>query len=231
MKQQIKLIISDVDGVLVTSDLLHFHAWKEAIADSEYLKQMGPLTIEEYRLWIDGRSREDGLKQYLQMAGKFDTNSQQYKSVSSRILNKKNKIFLDRLNSSSISPYPEVKACIRQWRNEKIHIAALSASKNCHKILNVAGLENTFDGIYEGRWKTQKNLKNKSEMCLAICHDLQVTTNQTALLEDSLAGIEEGAKAHLDTIIALNRRNEIPDSFYYARGATKVVKDLRRICR
>ena len=72
-KAEYNAVIFDLDGVLTDTASLHFRAWKEMF--DEYLREAaGPsqkreFTREDYREYVDGKPRYDGVESFLNSRG------------------------------------------------------------------------------------------------------------------------------------------------------------------
>ena len=55
-------VIFDLDGVLTDTAALHFAAWRELF--DGVLDSVSPFTLDDYRRYVDGRGRTNGVAGY-----------------------------------------------------------------------------------------------------------------------------------------------------------------------
>jgi beta-phosphoglucomutase-like phosphatase (HAD superfamily) len=69
-------VLFDLDGVLVRTDAVHARCWKQLFdeylrtAENRFGRTFAPFDIEvDYRRYVDGKSREDGVADFLASRG------------------------------------------------------------------------------------------------------------------------------------------------------------------
>ena len=179
----IKAVIFDLDGVLVTTDELHFLAWK-ALAD---------------KLGITGFTKEDNVRQrgVSRMASLevvLEKTDKKYSEEEKLALaDEKNAIYVNSLDTLSPSDLlPGVNEFITFLKEKNIKTAIGSASKNTPLILEKTGIADKFDAISCGL-DTSKS-KPDPEVFLIAAKKLGLRPEECAVIEDSDAGIQ-AAKA------------------------------------
>lgn len=179
----IKAVIFDLDGVLVTTDELHYEAWK-ALAEE---------------LGITGFTKEDNIRQrgVSRMASLevvLEKTDKEYSDAEKLMLaDKKNTIYVESLASLSPSDLlPGVSDFIAFLKEKGIKTAIGSASKNTPLILEKTGITEQFDAISCGLDTTKS--KPDPEVFLIAAKKLGLDPSECAVIEDSDAGIE-AAKA------------------------------------
>src|SRR5207247_794322 len=106
--------IFDMDGVITDTAQVHFKAWKKIFdcyleADAKKKKiDFQPFTLADYIQYVDGMSRLDGIKYFLQsrhlLSLKEPLNPQEEENVKS-IANAKNKEFLKLIAQEGVSVF------------------------------------------------------------------------------------------------------------------------------
>lgn len=178
----VKAVIFDLDGVLVTTDELHYLAWK-SLAD-----ELGIVGFtKEDNIRQRGVSRMASLEVVLEKSDKTYTDEEKL-----QLAEKKNNIYVASLSSlSSEDLLPGVVDFIKFLKKKGIKTAIGSASKNTPLILEKTGIRDMFDAISCGL-DTQKS-KPDPEVFLIAAKKLGISPEDCVVVEDSDAGIE-GAK-------------------------------------
>ena len=175
----IKAVIFDLDGVLVTTDELHFKAWK-ALAEE---------------LGIDGFTKADNVRQrgVSRMASlevvleKTDRKFADEEKLA--LAEKKNDMYVNSLSSISREDVlPGVFEFIDYVKSKGIKAAVGSASKNTPLILDKTELADKFDAVSCGLDTTKS--KPDPEVFLIAAKKLGVEPKDCIVIEDSDAGIE-----------------------------------------
>jgi beta-phosphoglucomutase len=186
----LKSIIFDLDGVIVSTDDLHYQAWK-SMADREGI----PFDRQTNNL-LRGVSRAESLDIILQKSEKSYSEQQKQE-----LMQYKNDVYvklLDRLKASDI--LPGVMELLENLKQAGIKTAIGSSSKNTRKILQKIELENAFDAIADGT--DIQNSKPDPEVFLVAARKLQVNSEDCIVVEDAVAGIQ-AAKAGNMTAVAV----------------------------
>lgn len=179
----IKAVIFDLDGVLVTTDELHFLAWKQL---AEELEITGFTKADNARQ--RGVSRMASLEVVLEKTDRKFSDEEKH-----ALAEKKNEMYVKSLSIlSSDDVLPGVNDFIAYLRDNGIKTAVGSASKNTPIILEKTNLEDKFDAVSCGL-DTQKS-KPDPEVFLIAAEKIGISPSECAVIEDSDAGIK-AAKA------------------------------------
>lgn len=179
----IKAVIFDLDGVLVTTDELHFKAWK---ALAEELGITGFTKADNARQ--RGVSRMASLEVVLEKTDKTFTDEEKV-----ALAEKKNSMYVKSLDTLSPSDaLGGVNEFIGYLKEKGIKTAIGSASKNTPLILEKTKLADKFDAISCGLDTTKS--KPDPEVFLIAAGKLGIAPEECVVIEDSDAGIE-AAKA------------------------------------
>ncbi len=179
----IKAVIFDLDGVLVTTDELHFEAWK-ALAEelgingftkADNVRQRGVSRMASLEVVLEKTEREFSDEEKIDLA------------------EKKNDMYVKSLSGlSKTDVLPGVFEFINYIKSKGIKAAVGSASKNTPLILDKTELADCFDAISCGLDTTRS--KPDPEVFLIAAKKLGVAPSDCVVVEDSDAGIE-AAKA------------------------------------
>lgn len=174
----IKGVIFDLDGVIVSTDNLHYKAWKK-IADEEGI-------YFDYQIndRLRGVSRMDSIEIIMERATRKYSQEEKF-----ALAEKKNGFYVESLGCLSEKDLlPGVKETLTNLKAMGIKIALGSASKNAKTILNYIGLGDAFDAVSDGNNITKG--KPDPQVFLMAAEMLGLEPTVCAVVEDSSAGIE-----------------------------------------
>ena len=184
----IKAIIFDLDGVLVSTDELHYRAWK-ALA--------GRLGVPFDRAKNDrcrGISRMASLDIVLEDAPTAYTQAEREAFAA-----EKNETY--RAMLASLTPADTLEGVLptlAELRRRGYRLALASVSKNALLILERTGLDRYLDAVADGNCITRS--KPDPEVFLKAAEKLGMACESCAAMDDALAGIEAGRAAGMLTI-------------------------------
>ena len=188
----IKAVIFDLDGVIVSTDECHYKAWK-MLADEEgiYFDR----TINER---LRGVSRMESLEIVLEKAEKNYTDEEK-----TALAERKNNCYKEYIKSLT----PDDILCgvmdnLEDLKAKGIKIAIGSSSKNTPIILKQIGLDNYFDAVSDGN--NIKKSKPDPEVFVKAADMLCMPYDECLVVEDADAGIEAGKNAGMMTL-AVNK--------------------------
>jgi len=180
----LKGVIFDSDGVIVETVDLHFKAWKKMF--SEYGKEF---TFDDYKEKVDGIPRMDGARAILP-----DLPEDELRQATER----KQRYFLELLEKEGVKKYEDTLTLINDLRQNSIKVAAISASKNCHKVLNKAGVSGLFEVIITGDDITKG--KPDPQIFLLAKDRLKLNTYECVVFEDAVLGVEAAKRGNFKCI-------------------------------
>lgn len=181
-----KGIIFDLDGVICSTDELHYRAWKE-IAKSLNLK------FDEFMNdKLRGIGREESLKIILK-----ENNTVIDSKQIQELANKKNDIYLEMLSGYSPKDLSkEVEDTLRQIKELGYKIAIGSSSKNAKFILKQLGILNWFDAISDGT--NISKTKPNPEVFEKAAEYLKLGVQQCLVVEDADVGVQAALAGGFD---------------------------------
>ena len=178
----IKAVIFDLDGVLVSTDELHYQGWK-ALADRE-----GIYFDREINNRLRGVSRMESLEIILERAQRSYTDGEKQEMATY-----KNNIYAGLLDSLTPTDRLEgVSACLSALREGGYKLAVGSSSKNTPRILARTALDKEFDAVADGNDISRS--KPDPEVFLKAAEKLGIEPGVCAVVEDAEAGVQ-AAKA------------------------------------
>lgn len=180
---ELKAVIFDLDGVIVSTDRYHYLAWKQ-IADEENIE-----FSEAINHRLRGVSRMKSLEVILEQAAR--TYTEQEKEQLADRKNERYKGLLASLTRDDILPGVLVVLASLQRRSVKIAIG--SSSKNAPLILDKIGLAGTFEVVADGNGLT--NSKPHPEVFLKAAARLGIAPEHCLVVEDAEAGITAALRA------------------------------------
>lgn len=209
------MVIFDLDGVLVTTDELHYQAWRQ-LADEE---------------GITGFTREDNLRQrgVSRMASLevvLEKTDKKYSDKAKLALaERKNNIYVESLaNLDKSAVLDGVFEFIAFLKEKNVKTAVGSASKNTPLILEKTGLAGLFDAVSCGL-DTQKS-KPDPEVFLIAADRHGVPYENCLVIEDSDAGVQ-AAKAGGMLALAVGAAKENVQADYHAENLSDM--SIRKI--
>ena len=183
MEGKIKLIIFDLDGVLVEAKNIHYEALNEALGDK--------YTIS----WIEHLSTYDGLK----TVQKLDMLTEQKglpQNTHRDVWERKQKITLEKLGNLKINSYL-VSVFSKLSENYKIAVCSNSIRKTVLTVLSKLGLMEYMDLVISN--EDVKNSKPHPEMYWKAISMMSCLPEETLIVEDSPYGLlaASRSKSHI----------------------------------
>lgn len=174
---QIKGLIFDLDGVLVSTEHNHYWAWK-IIAD-----RLGIPFGERQNETLKGLSRERSLKVLLEL-GNIKVNTKDFEML----LHLKNEAYLKSVETlSPENRLPGVTQLIDQAKSLGLRLAVGSASRNARLILSKIDLTQYMDTVVDGL--AVKNTKPDPEVFLLAAKNLGLLPSECLVFEDAESGV------------------------------------------
>ncbi len=234
----IEAVLVDLDGVLTRTAVLHAAAWKEAF--DEYLAERAASEAEpfrpfdivaDYRTYVDGKPRYEGVESFLESRGislPFGRPDDPPDRLTVCGLgNKKNDYYLARMKDGQVEVYDTSVDFVRRARARGLKAAVVSSSKNCVAVLRAAGLDGLFDTVVDGAEVARLGLRGKPapDMYLEAAKRLAVEPRRAAVVEDAISGVQAARAGGFGLVVGIDRLGQaeaLADS-----GADIVVADLK----
>ena len=230
----------DLDGVLTKTASVHAAAWKRLFDD--FLKQRAadtgepfvPFDIDaDYRRYVDGKPRYDGVAAFLQSRGielPFGTAEDAPGAQTVRGLGKlKDQYFTQYLDEHGVEVYEAAVALVRILRAQEIKTAVVSSSNNCASVLEAAGIAQLFDARVDGIEISRLALKGKPapDAFLEAAHRLKAEPGRAVVVEDAIAGVEAGQAGRFGCVIGVDHSGQ--SQALRKAGADVVVTSLAQV--
>ncbi len=173
-----KGVIFDLDGVLLSTDDMHYAAWK-SIAD-----ELGIPFDRQINNRLRGVSRMESLEIILSQSSRVF--SPEEKLALAERKNERYRALLQGLTPAAVAP--EVRDTLSALRARGRKLAVGSSSKNTRLILKLTGLDSCFDAVSDGTNITRS--KPDPEVFLKAADFLGLAPADCAVIEDAVAGID-----------------------------------------
>jgi alpha,alpha-trehalase len=222
-------VLFDLDGVLTDTAALHAQAWKALFDPILAERGQPPFEIAtDYRRYVDGMPREDGIRSFLGARGLALPQAEL-----ERMARDKNAHFHRLLEAHGVPRLSSSIAVLRQLRHAGYRIGVVSASRNAPRILEAAGLTVETDVLVSGVTAADEGLAGKPapDTFLAAARKLGVPPARCAVVEDAEAGVAAGRTGGFGLVIGLVRAgadDQIREAMRRS-GADLVVEDLSEV--
>jgi alpha,alpha-trehalase len=227
-------VIFDLGGVVTDTASIHQEAWT-ALFDV-YLasrpetrgEDHAPFTDADYRHFVDGKPRYDGVADFLKSRGislPWGVETDDTDDTICGLGNRKQKLFLDRL-ASGVRVFESTVELVRQLQQLGIGTAVFSASRNCEHILRAGGIADLFPVRVDGVVAKELGLPGKPDpaVLLETARRVGVRPDRCVVAEDSEAGVAAGRDGGFALVIGVDRTDHGEELLQ--SGADAVVLDL-----
>ena len=233
-------LIFDLDGVITDTASVHAAAWKEMF--DEFLLRRAeregvpfrPFDVAaDYRPYVDGKPRTDGLKSFLESRGialpEGEAEDSSEAETIRGLARKKNEIFLKRIREDGVDVYASTVALARSAKKRGLKTAVISSSKSCAMILDAVNLSDLFDVRVDGVDSELRGIPGKPAPDIFIEASLQlgVKAERTVVIEDAVSGVQAGREGAFGLVLGIARsggKEELLEN-----GADVVVQDLAEV--
>jgi beta-phosphoglucomutase len=179
----IRAVIFDLDGVLVSTDELHYLAWKQ-LADAEGIHFDRAINHR-----LRGVSRMQSLEIILERAAR--SYSPEQKAAMAEAKNAKYRELLSTLTPADALPGADAMVSAVQARGVKIAIG--SSSRNTALILERLGWSDRFDVVVDGN--DIQHSKPHPEVFVLAARRLGVPPARCLVVEDAAVGVDAARRA------------------------------------
>ncbi|MBW3543779.1 MAG: beta-phosphoglucomutase family hydrolase, partial [Planctomycetes bacterium] len=228
-----------MDGVITQTAVLHAQAWKQmfdrflAARAERTGEKLAPFDADtDYRRYVDGKPRYDGVRSFLESHGirlpEGDPDDPPDAETICGLGNRKNVLFHELLREG-IAVYEDTMEQVRRWKQQGFKLAVISSSRNATDVLTAAGVLEEFDVKIDGNDLNRLQLPGKPapEMFLQAAADLGVPPARAIVVEDALSGVEAGRAGGFGLVVGVTRNGN--GDALLRHGADVVVADLRDV--
>lgn len=207
----------DLDGVLTDTASVHRAAWREVFEDVTGK----PFSDADYEVYVDGKPREDGVRDYLRSLGE-EPDADRIALVADR----KNDLVQDKIAKDGVVVFEGSRRYLEACAAKGLRRAVVSSSANTQLVLHVTGLEQLVEERVDGVTAAQQGLAGKPapDTFLAGARALGLAAESCAVFEDALAGVEAGRAGRFGHVVGVDRVGHA--AALAEHGAHTVVQDL-----
>ena len=230
-------VLLDLDGVITDTATIHATCWKQMF--DVYLQQRAAESGEpfrsfeiatDYRLYVDGKPRVDGVRDFLASRGihlpEGTPEDPPQANTIGGLGNRKNDLVNDVIATVGVEPYAGTVAFVRQLRQQGVKVAVVTASQNCDADLQAAKLEDLFEVRVDGNTVRAQHLAGKPapDTYLMAATLLGVDPTRSVVVEDAISGVQAGRTGHFGCVIGVARTGNAEE--LRRHGAHLAVHDL-----
>ena len=210
-------VLFGMDGVVTRTASVHASAWKElfdsVLADSRagVGADMPPFDADrDYRLYVDGRRREDGIRAFVTSRGirippGHPEDGPDAWSVAG-LAARKNDLFLAAVARDGVHVYPGTVALLERLRGGGVPVGLVTASRNAQALLEAAGLESAFDVIVDGQVAADQGVPGTPDpaMFLEAARRIGVAPERAVVIEDAVSGVKAGRIGGFGLVVGID---------------------------
>jgi beta-phosphoglucomutase family hydrolase len=230
-------VLLDLDGVITDTAGLHAASWKQMFDD--YLRKRAARRGEafhafdlgvDYRLYVDGKPRFDGVRDFLESRGihlpEGNMDDPPHAETVIGLGNRKNELVNKVIEEIGVQPYEGSVRLIHQLRDRGVKMAVVTSSQNCTAVLRAAKLDNIFEVLVDGNTLHEQRLTGKPapDMFLLAAKLLGVEPRRAIVIEDAISGVQAGSNGNFGLVIGVARKDNAEELLH--NGAQLVVNDL-----
>jgi len=239
LPEDVRACILDLEGVLTDSAALHAWAWGEVFDD--FLLRSSQQTgwhfipfdrVADYPAYLDGRPRLEGVHAFLRSRGirlpEGCTDDSPEVDTANGLANRKGATLANRLGERGVNESLGARRYLEAAHRAGVKCAAISASANTSKVLELSGLATLIDVRIDAATMRSDRLRSlpAPDVLLAVCRQLDLLPAQAASLTCSPAGVAAGRSAGLLVFgVGDAEHAELLAGF----GAQRVVPSLRTL--
>jgi beta-phosphoglucomutase family hydrolase len=233
-------VLFDLDGVITDTANLHASCWKQMF--DEFLRTRAaqggeafrPFDLAaDYRLYVDGKPRFDGVRDFLRSRGiqlpEGDHHDSPMAETVCGLGNRKNELINHLIAEVGVKPYEGTVQFIHRLRRDRFKIAVVTSSQNCAAVLRAAKLENIFEVQVDGNMIEAQRLAGKPapDTYLMAARLLGVEPARAVVVEDAISGVQAGSHGRFGLVIGVARKGNSEE--LERQGANVVVGDLQEL--
>ena len=237
LPEKVRACLFDMDGVLTDTASVHTKAWKAMFDD--YLSQRAERTgdkfvpfdaASDYRTYVDGKKREDGVRSFLESRGIELPEGGPDDSDDAETIyglgNRKNDMFQKVLEKDGVKVFDGSRRYLEAVSAAGLGIAVVSASANTPEVLRITGLDKFVQQRVDGNTLREEHIPGKPapDSFLRGAQLLDVAPDAAAVFEDALSGVAAGHAGHFGLVVGVDRVGQAEE--LRKNGADVVVQDL-----
>jgi beta-phosphoglucomutase family hydrolase len=239
-RDQYDAVLLDLDGVITDTANMHAACWKRMF--DEYLQKRAAERGEpfrpferatDYRLYVDGKPRFDGVRDFLASRGiqlsEGSLDDPPHAETVCGLGNRKNELVNRIIEEVGVEPYEGSVKLVHQLSHRGFKIAVVTSSQNCDAVLKAAKLDAFFQVRVDGNVIHAQQLAGKPapDTFLTAAKRLGVEPTRAVVIEDAISGVQAGRNGHFGLVIGVARKGNAEELRHH--GAHLVVDDLREL--
>ncbi|OBJ82714.1 beta-phosphoglucomutase family hydrolase [Mycobacterium asiaticum] len=240
LPEEVRACLFDLDGVLTDTASVHTKAWKEMF--DSFLSQRAESTGEEfvpfdpasdYRQYVDGKKREDGVRSFLQSRDIELPDGSPDDSAEAETIhglgNRKNDMFQKVLHDDGVKVFEGSRRYLEAVAEAGLAIAVVSSSANTRDVLEITGLDQFVQKRVDGVTLREENIAGKPapDSYLRGAELLDVEPKAAVVFEDAISGVQAGRDGNFGFVVGVDRVGQAEE--LRENGADVVVTDLAEL--
>jgi beta-phosphoglucomutase family hydrolase len=240
LPEKVHACLFDLDGVLTDTASVHTKAWK-AMFDaylSRRAKSIGEKFVPfdeaaDYRQYVDGKKREDGVRSFLSSRGiQLPEGSPDDPDDADTVYglgNRKNDMFQKVLHDDGVKVFDGSRRYLEAASAAGLGIAVVSSSANTRDVLEITGLDQFVQQRVDGITLRDEHIAGKPapDSYLRGAQLLDVSADAAAVFEDALSGVQAGRAGNFGFVVGVDRVGQA--EALRQNGADVVVTDLAEL--
>jgi beta-phosphoglucomutase family hydrolase len=237
LPEAVHACLFDLDGVLTDTASVHTKAW--TVMFDDFLRQQAEKTGEkfvpfdpakDYREYVDGKKREDGVRSFLASRGielpDGDPDDPPGADTVYGLGTRKNDAFQKTLHDDGVQVFEGSRRYLEQVTAAGLATAVVSSSANTRQVLEITGLDRFIQQRVDGVTLREEHIAGKPapDSFLRAAELLGVEAAAAAVFEDALSGVEAGHAGHFGYVVGVDRVGQADE--LRSHGADVVVTDL-----
>jgi beta-phosphoglucomutase family hydrolase len=240
LPESVHACLFDLDGVLTDTASVHTKAWK-VMFDAflqEHAEKAGEQFVPfdpaaDYRQYVDGKKREDGVRSFLASRGiELPDGTPDDPADAETIYglgNRKNDAFQKTLHDDGVKVFDGSRRYLEAVAAAGVAAAVVSSSANTREVLEITGLDRFIQQRVDGVTLREEHIAGKPapDSFLRAAELLKVEPGAAAVFEDALSGVEAGRAGHFGYVVGVDRVGQA--DALREHGADVVVTDLAEL--
>ncbi|MGV0038527.1 beta-phosphoglucomutase family hydrolase [Mycobacterium colombiense] len=240
LPEKVRACLFDLDGVLTDTASVHTKAWK-AMFDaflSDRAKRTGDKFVPfdeaaDYRKYVDGKKREDGVRSFLESRDIHLPDGSPDDADDAETIyglgNRKNDMFQKVLKEDGVKVFEGSRRYLEAVSAAGLGVAVVSSSANTRDVLEITGLDRFVHKRVDGITLRDEHIAGKPapDSYLRGAQLLDVPPDGAAVFEDALSGVAAGRAGNFGFVVGVDRVGQAED--LRRNGADVVVTDLAEL--
>ncbi|GAA5228653.1 HAD family hydrolase [Paeniglutamicibacter antarcticus] len=229
-------VIFDMDGVITDTAGVHAAAWKSLF--DELLPRFGegqePFDANgDYRAFVDGRPRADGVRRFLASRGITLPEGSREDGPERLSVNglaaRKQGLVNAELAAHGVKAFPDAVELLHALAQGQVPVALVTSSRNSEAVLDAAGITGLFPIRVDGNDALRLGLDGKPDaaMFLEAARRLEVAPSEAAVIKDAAVGVTAATSGRFGLVVGVDRDGN--GAQLAAAGADIVVRHLANL--